>query len=122
MKKELACPLCGGRVIETAKGFACENWPGVKGACRFTVWKESYGAGFDEGDVERLVAGESVRKVNTSKDGSKYEADWMLSEDEKKPVFVRAEDDAEEERPGRYGGRDSRIRVNGLDGEKNFVK
>lgn len=106
MKKELACPLCGGRVIETAKGFACENWPGVKGACRFTVWKESYGAGFDEGDVERLVAGESVRKVNTSKDGSKYEADWMLSENEKKPVFVRAEDDAEEERPGMDDGRE----------------
>lgn len=96
MKKELACPLCGGRVIETTKGFACENWPGMKGACRFTVWKESYGAVFDEGDVERLIAGESVRKVNTSRDGSDYEADWMLSEDGKKPVFVRAEDETEE--------------------------
>ena len=105
MKKEMACPLCGGRVIETAKGFACENWPGMKGACRFTVWKESCGAGFDEGDVERLIAGESVRKVNTSKDGSKYEADWMLSGDEKKPVFVRVEEEAEE--PGITGGQEN---------------
>lgn len=106
MKKELACPLCGGRVIETAKGFACENWPGMKGACRFTVWKESYGARFDEGDVERLLAGESVRKVNMSRNGSEYRADWMLPEEGKEPVFVRVEDEAESEETG-----ESRLRM-----------
>ena len=50
---------------------------------------------FGEGDVERLIAGESVRKVNTSRDGSGYAADWMLSGDEKKPAFVRVEEEAE---------------------------
>ncbi len=67
----------------------------MKGACRFTVWKDSHGAVFGEGDVERLIAGESVRKVNTSRDGSGYAADWMLSGDEKKPAFVRVEEEAE---------------------------
>lgn len=92
MKYELQCPICGGKVIEVAKGFSCENWPIYKKNCKFTIWKESYGAIFTEDDAKALLSGEQVEKTNISKAGLPYKAYWYMPTDKIKPVFERVEE------------------------------
>ena len=80
MLKNIKCPLCGGDLIETGKAFTCINWKKEDGGCKFTVWKESFGAVFDADDAEKLIRGESVEKMNVSKKGNKYPAVWELDD------------------------------------------
>lgn len=89
MTKNLKCPVCGGDITETAKGFSCKNWADDKGGCKFTIWKESCGAVFDEDDAEKLINGERVQKTNISKEGKPYEAEWVYVRGGIKQTFER---------------------------------
>lgn len=80
---DLKCPICGGEMTEASKGYSCSKWKKEDGGCKFTIWKESYGAVFSESDVEALLKGETIRKTNISKTGKQYEADWYLDEENK---------------------------------------
>ena len=80
MSKMLICPLCGGEILEHTKSFSCSNWKRKDGGCKFTIWKNSYGAEFNEEDVAKLLAGENVEKTNLSMDGEEYQALWFLNE------------------------------------------
>lgn len=88
MAKEIGkCPNCGGQVYETAKGFACANWSDETNPCRFTIWKESYGADFDEADAVALLNGKHIRKQNVTMDGEIYDTEWFLVDRKDRPVF-----------------------------------
>lgn len=47
------------------------------------IWKDNYGATFDENDAEKLIEGKSVIKYNISKNGSKYPVRYVLDENHK---------------------------------------
>ena len=87
MIHNLKCPVCGGEMTEASKGYSCSKWKKEDGGCKFTIWKESYGAVFTEEDAEALLNGETVRKTNTSKLGNQYEADWFLNKESNKVNF-----------------------------------
>ena len=74
----IKCPLCGGEILERKKSFSCSNWKDEDGGCHFTIWKVNFGATFSEDDIIRLFQGETLRKVNVSKAGNEYLADWTL--------------------------------------------
>ena len=79
----LKCPMCGGEVTEKEKSFSCSNWKSIDGGCKFTIWKESFGARFTKEDVEKLINGEVIVKTNISKSGNEYPANWLLDNDNK---------------------------------------
>ena len=83
MNKKLTCSVCGGEIQETSKAFCCSNWRRMDGGCCFMIWKDNYGATFDENDAEKLIEGKSVIKYNISKNGSKYPVRYVLDENHK---------------------------------------
>ena len=78
MLQDTKCPLCGGEIISTTRSYSCENWKREDGGCQFCIWKEAFGALFDENDAEALIAGKTVQKYNISKKGNPYLANWKL--------------------------------------------
>lgn len=91
MTKKLRCPLCGGEIMETDKGFSCSNWRDEDGGCNFTIWKQIYGAEMNENDVEALLNGETIEKENVSKMGNRYPVTYTLDE-HYKPTFTVVKD------------------------------
>ena len=41
--RSVHCPKCGGRVLESAKAYGCENWRDIDGGCKITIWKNTWG-------------------------------------------------------------------------------
>ncbi len=78
MSIEEKCPLCGGDIMETTRGFCCGNWKEEDGGCKFTIWKEAYGAKFNREDVAALIKGSRIQKENRAKSGNIYQASWYL--------------------------------------------
>lgn len=83
------CPNCGEAIYETQKGFSCSGWSNKEAPCRFTIWKESYGAQFTLEDAKTILAGKSVRKVNRAMNGDNYEADWFHIKGQEKLAFKK---------------------------------
>lgn len=80
------CPLCGGNVIEGARGFGCSNWKEPM-SCKFTIWKKQSKGMFSKTEItaamaKKLLAGNSVRmKKLVQNNGELFEADIALKVD-----------------------------------------
>ncbi|MGN1401038.1 MAG: DNA topoisomerase [Bacillus sp. (in: firmicutes)] len=78
-KKEFLgkCPICGGAVMESSKGFGCTNW---KQGCKFVIWKnDKFLGAMKKKPTKTMVKnllknGEVLVKGLTSKSGNKFEA------------------------------------------------
>ena len=77
------CPMCGGNVVEGAKGFGCMNWKPPK-SCKFVIWKK-HRAGlfknqrFTKTMVKKWLAGKSVEcKKLSSNDGREFAAEVTM--------------------------------------------
>ena len=89
------CPLCGGNVIEGAKGFGCSNWKEPI-SCKFTIWKNQPRGMFSKititaGMVKKLLLGKSVRmKKLVKNNGELFEADIEMktNKNDKYPVSL----------------------------------
>jgi len=74
------CPLCGGSVVETPKGFGCSRF---REGCTFTIWKKVAGASITKAQARRLLAGEKVGpKKMMSRAGKPFEAFLILDSTE----------------------------------------
>ena len=94
MAKDIGkCPNCGALVYETQKGFSCSNWSDKDNPCKFTIWKESYGAQFDEADAKEILSGKNVRKQNVSADGEAYDVEWFYIKGRDKLSFKKLAQD-----------------------------
>ena len=74
------CPLCGGDVVKTPKGFGCVNWRS-KG-CKFTVWQDISGHKMTSTQVKELLAKGKTKllKFTSRKTGKDFEALLVLKE------------------------------------------
>lgn len=67
------CPVCGGRVLRTSKGYACEYSLGRKAPCQFHVTGMIHGRTISESEMERFLDGElQVLDGFTSVDGKVF--------------------------------------------------
>jgi DNA topoisomerase-3 len=72
-----ACPLCGKPVIESKIAFGCSGWKDSQ--CRFTLWKNAFGAEFTPDDIRLLLSGKPTpKKKCKKKSGETYETVFIL--------------------------------------------
>lgn len=88
-RKELsvACPKCGGKIVENSKAFGCSNWKTKN--CSFTIWKVVSGKTLNEAVVHELIQKRKTEQKLTgfkNKEGKKFEAFLELN-DAGKVVF-----------------------------------
>lgn len=83
------CPRCQDKVVETEKGFFCENR-----ACRFGIWKDNrYFTGkkhlLTGKEVEELLENGSVhmKGLYSERTDKYYDADVIMEEDGEKVRF-----------------------------------
>ena len=75
----LACPLCGGELIEGKTGVGCSRWRPADGDCRFVIWKTVAGKKLTEKNLETLLQGKTTRPYVLRDDrGEKYKAALKL--------------------------------------------
>ncbi|ABM27964.1 type IA DNA topoisomerase [Nitratidesulfovibrio vulgaris] len=81
------CPLCGGDVVETPRGFACKGdskgkteGDSTAARCPFIIWKEMHGKAMDEDIVRELLAkGRTAEAFDlTSRQGKSFRAHLVL--------------------------------------------
>lgn len=53
--ENLTCPHCGGTITENDKAYGCSNWRDADGACKFKVWKESFGRAISLEEVSKII-------------------------------------------------------------------
>lgn len=76
----LKCPKCGGNIIDTGKGYSCENWK--RKNCKFVVWKEQRGAKLTPKDLKALLTdGRTETKTLTKKNGMTYKGYLVLTDE-----------------------------------------
>lgn len=69
-----SCPICGGPVVKSAKGWQCARW---KAGCRFMIWE--------------TVSGKKLPKIQAKKLLETGQTDWISgfrSRDPEKPPFA----------------------------------
>ncbi len=73
------CPRCGKNVYEGKKNYYCESG---KGGCGFTLWKDQINIkdGIYPENAVKLLKGEQVKFMATTKDGTAYTADFTLDD------------------------------------------
>ena len=54
------CPICGGRVKKTSRGFACENHVGHKASCSFYILGIICNRKITDEEVEAFLAGKAL--------------------------------------------------------------
>lgn len=87
------CPICGGNVIEGAKGFGCSNWKPPT-ACKFVIWKKHKKGlfsktNFTKTSVKKLLSGKTVTcKKLMSTNGKEFTADIKMRIDPINPYSV----------------------------------
>ena len=80
------CPVCGGQVYETPKGFQCENVE--KGTCNFILWKKLKNKTLTREDARELLKGNRVKLKRVLSKGKKYfDADIELKDNKITFVF-----------------------------------
>lgn len=83
------CPCCGGSVLETVKGYFCENR-----ACRFSIWKDNrFFAGLGKPVTAETVAGLLnngciyLEGLRSKKTGKSYSATVVMESENGSPRF-----------------------------------
>ena len=73
--RSVHCPKCGGRVLESAKAYGCENWRDIDGGCKITIWKNTWGHDVTADEATAMFQGEEIGPVEiTLKSGMKKRA------------------------------------------------
>lgn len=84
------CPKCGRNIYESARNFYCE---GYREGCKVSIMKNSLGTQYSKSDVIKLLAGETLTKTLTKKDGKTWEQQVVFDADaEWNPVFAKREE------------------------------
>ena len=83
--KDAVCPQCGGGIIVTPFGYACENREkSGEGGCRFAIGKIAE-KDLNESQVKELLATgrtSTIRGFKSKKTGKKFDACLVLSKEE----------------------------------------
>lgn len=76
------CPVCGGKIIESQKGYGCSNW---KNGCKFVIWKEICGKKLTDSQINGLLTKKKTGLIKgfVSKSGKKFDAYLILDENNK---------------------------------------
>lgn len=80
--KQVACPLCGGDIVQTPFGYGCANYnKDAEGSCRFSIGKIA-GVKLKEAQVKQLLTTGKTDVISgfKSKAGKKFEAALKLEE------------------------------------------
>ena len=76
------CPVCGGRVLRTSKGYACEYSLGRKAQCTFHVTGVIHSRFISESEMESFLEGEQqVLDGFTSLDGKVFSSLLVVKDD-----------------------------------------
>ena len=76
------CPVCGGRVLRTSKGYACEYSIGRKAQCTFRVTGIIHNRLITESEMENFLEGElQVLDGFTSLDGKVFSSLLVVRDD-----------------------------------------
>lgn len=85
-KKEIGtCPICGGKVIESAKYFLCENY---KKSCTLIIGKTYFNAKLTATEVKKLLNGKETKELSMSNDTKQWKAKLVFDSEQKKIVFA----------------------------------
>ena len=77
----LACPVCGGEIIEGKKGVGCANWRPEKGGCRFVIWKRIRGKTLTIKNMATLLSGKTTRAyVLKADNGQKFKGKLVMTQ------------------------------------------
>ena len=75
------CPICGGRVKKTSKGYACENHVGPHSTCDFYMMGIICNRKITDEEVERFLKGEKLTLDGfASNDGHMFSSTLQLNE------------------------------------------
>jgi hypothetical protein len=75
------CPICGGRVKKTSKGYACENHVGPNPTCDFYMMGIICNRKITDEEVERFLSGERLTLDGFStNDGHMFSSTLQLNE------------------------------------------
>ena len=78
---EGSCPICGGRVKKTSKGYACENHVGPNPTCDFYMMGIICNRKITDEEVERFLSGERLTLDGFStNDGHMFSSTLQLNE------------------------------------------
>ena len=86
--KDVACPLCGGEIVQTPFGYGCANYAKDReDSCRFSIGKMAEKS-LTEAQVRELLKNGRTSTIRgfKSKSGKKFDARVALSKDEKGKV------------------------------------
>lgn len=76
------CPICGGRVLRTSKGYACENYLSSNPTCSFRVTGIIHGRKITEEEIVDLLRGHAqVLDGFTTLEGKAFSSVLTLRED-----------------------------------------
>ena len=83
------CPICGGRIKQTAKYYLCENYS-KDGGCKFVIGRNFLGANLAEKDVVALCNGKNTKelKMKSTKTNKEFKASLMFDKNTQKIAFV----------------------------------
>ena len=82
--KDVACPLCGGEIVQTPFGFGCANYvKDDENSCRFSIGKMAEKS-LTEAQVKELLTEGRTSTIRgfKSKTGKKFDARIALNKDE----------------------------------------
>ena len=86
--KDVACPLCGGEIVQTPFGYGCANYAKDReDSCRFSIGKMAEKS-LTEAQVRELLKNGRTSTIRgfKSKSGKKFDARVALSKDENQKV------------------------------------
>lgn len=75
------CPVCGGDVVESDRGFGCANWRENDGNCKFVIWKKFYDKKITNTMVKSLLSKGKTHVIKgwkSRKTGKEFEAALKL--------------------------------------------
>jgi len=76
------CPVCGGRVLKTSRGYACENSLLNEATCNFKMTGIVCGRNIQEEEMERLLSGKSeVMDGFISPQGKSFSSSLVVRKD-----------------------------------------
>lgn len=84
------CPVCGGRIISSDKGFYCTNYKTEGIMCKFGAFKKICDSMVTDDEFLKLINGEHIHK-EIKKGGNSWTQELMYDMDEYKIQFVQKE-------------------------------
>lgn len=82
------CPICGGEVVETAKGYKCANYSKEDG-CKFYMGKDFLKAKITDKEIRQICDGKKTKmlKMTSPKSGKSFTAALKFNSDTNKIEF-----------------------------------